>query len=98
MTSQIEENIHTYVDKLKYLQHTILKYLDTPGDSESDYQDIIQYFEEQKIHQNRNELESILRLLLKISNDHHRHSTIFAKIEKILKFFKEDLKIFHSNY
>lgn len=98
MTSQIEENIHTYVDKLKYLQHTVLKYLDTPGDSESDYHDIIEYFEEQKIHQNRNELESILRLLLKISNEHHREATFYPKIEKILLVFKEDIKIFHSNY
>ena len=41
---------------------------------------------------------SLLHLILKISNNHHRCENLYGKIKEILQLFKEDIKTKISNF
>lgn len=43
------------------------------------------------------ELDSTLRLILNIANNHHRSNDFFSKIEKIILIFKNEIKQSYSN-
>ena len=46
---------------------------------------------------NKHEFKSLLHLILRISDNHYRGTNFFNKIEKILLFFKDDIKNKMSN-
>ena len=86
-----------YLAKMKNIQENILYYLDGEANLEEKYQCLKDMFDGLKINCNKYEFKSLLYLLLKISNHHHRESDFFNKIEKILQIFKDDLKKSFSN-
>lgn len=81
-------NLNDYVEKMKSIQSNFLDYIDNDDNSEEKYQNLINLFPNQRTRSNRHDLEPILILILRISNDHHRTPNFFEKIEKILLYFK----------
>ena len=87
-----------YLAKMKEIQIQLLNYIEKDQNSEENYQNIIKLFDDKKIRDNKHELKSILNLLLKISNNHHRGPDFFNKLEQILRFFKNEITANFSNF
>lgn len=92
---EIKRYILEYVNKMKPIQQLILNFLEN---EEADFQTSIEYFDDQKIRENKQELQDLLHLISKISNNHHRSPNFFIKIEHILKTFQDKIKIFFPNF
>lgn len=53
---------------------------------------LIKKIKEQKYQEDKEELQLILRLILKVSNNHYRYPNFFNKIYKILEFLSQNIK------
>lgn len=80
------------LDELKSYQDNILNYIKNENDdSDKDLLKLRKLYNEQNLCRNKYDLELILRLLINISNNHHRTANFFGKIEQILQIFKDDI-------
>ena len=91
-------DIQSYFNQMKMIQSIILNYIESYHNAEENYQNIIQFFNDQKIKTNKYLLKSILHLLLKISNNHYRLPYFFIKIENIIQYLLENIKQTWSNF
>ena len=90
-------SIEKYLEEMKKIQKSLLDYIDYETDIEEKYQNLINLFDDNKIHDNQFEIRLLFNLILKISNNHHRETGFFSKIEQILKLFKNDIQKYFSN-
>ena len=90
--------IKKYLHAMKDIQSNILNFLEEETNFEENYANLTGILEEQKIREDKNRLQSLLHLLLKISNNHYRSPDFFSKIEKILQFFFTEIMENFSNY
>ena len=72
-------NTDEYIEKMRKIQEKLLDYLEGDGKNTNLY-DI---FKDNNFHDNQYYIISILHLISKISNDHHRHENFFNKIFQI---------------
>ena len=86
-----------YLDTMKDIQENILNFLEEKENSEENFIILENKFEGNKIKDHSYELLSLLHLISKIGNNHHRFPNFFSKIERILLIFKEDIKKYFSN-
>ena len=82
-------NLQEYLEKKTEVQTSLLDFLDNEEISEDNFENIINLFEDQKIQEDKQEFISILRLIKKVSKNHHRSSSFFPKIERIFKYLKD---------
>ena len=93
----MNKDINEILDIMKTIQDCIIEYLDNDNSCDVDaFQEILDNIDNFQIHDDFDMIESFLRLLLKISNNHHRSTDFFNKIEKILLLFKNDFSNFTS--
>ncbi|KAK8846928.1 hypothetical protein M9Y10_019497 [Tritrichomonas musculus] len=86
-------NFEEYLEEMKRIQKNLLDFLECNDENAT----LTNIFEDNRFHEDKHELISILHFVLKISNNHHRDENFFSKIEEILQFFKEDIKTKLSN-
>ena len=79
---------------MREIQSHVILFLD---DENEDQQDLINFFKDINISENRNIMYEFLCLLSKISKNHHRYPSFFDKIEHILEHFKNDIISLFSN-
>ncbi|KAK8876257.1 hypothetical protein M9Y10_006452 [Tritrichomonas musculus] len=79
------------------IQEKILNFLEEESNSEENLLILEDKFNNSKISDNKHDLLSLLHLIPKILNKHHRLPNFFSLIEKILLIFKEDIKKYFSN-
>ena len=88
-------NLDEYIKEMKKIQEKLLDYLEDE-EKNTNLNDI---FKDNKLYDDQYYIISILHLILKISNDHHRHEDFFNKIFQVLKFFKDLIsKISNSEF
>lgn len=75
-------NLDEYIEDMKKIQEKLLDYLE---ENTSLYENI---FEDNKLHENQYFIISILHLILKISNDYHRHEDFSIRYFKFYNFSK----------
>ena len=85
-----------YLAQIKEIQKAILVFLEDENPDNIQY--LIKLFDDTQICNSKHNLKSLFYLILKISNQHHRTTIFFIKIEKILLFFKKEMKQFFTNY
>ena len=90
-------NISKYLDEMKQIQSNILKFIEDDGEVEENYQNMIQFFVNEKIQSNEDDLKMTLRLIAHLSNNFYHCKDFFSKIEKILQFFTKEIKSKYSN-
>ena len=90
--------IPEYLEKKKDLQCDLLKFIDIEDCIEENYQNVIILFNDHKICDSREELQSLLYLLAKISKNHNRSFNFFNKIEQIIQFFRDSIQKYFLNY
>ncbi|KAK8892318.1 hypothetical protein M9Y10_029544 [Tritrichomonas musculus] len=88
--------IQAYFDKMKEIHNNLLSGFDDPD--EEKIEDMIQIFPDCQNSIDCHILKSILHMIVKMSNHHHRTPSFFIKIEQILQFFKEKIQTNYSNY
>lgn len=86
-------SVQEYLKEMREIQEKLLDYLDNEGD----FQNLIDKFDEINIRSDQHKLKTLFYLLLKISNNHHRTSNLFDKIEQILQLFKDEMTKYFSN-
>ena len=99
--------VDEYLNERKMLNIHLLDFIENYDYSQEDYTNLIIDINNQKITENKKELELFLHLLLLIANNHHRNSSFFSKIDQILKYLiptitqtfsnTEIFNIFHKN-
>lgn len=87
-----------YLEKFRNIQNNLLDLLDDEEHVEENWNNLILLFNEQKIGENRDYLSSLLRLIVKISDHHHRQQNFFDIITRILQHFQEDIKRHFTNF
>ena len=86
-----------YIDTLKDTYNAIHHFLDNEAKSEEKFQILKVSYNNTKIKYNQYYLYTLLHFISKIGNHHHRSPNFFAKIERLLIFFKEDIKKYFTN-
>ena len=86
-----------YLDTMKDIQKNIVCFLEEEANSEENFLILENKFNDTKKSDYKYFLLSLMHLISKIVNNFHRFPNFFAKIERILLFFKEDLKKYMSN-
>ena len=84
----MEVNIKEFLEVMKKIQKNLLDFLEHGNNDEDQYHNLIQIFDDIKIHDNQFKIKPLLYLILKISNNHHRSDSFMAKIEQILLYFQ----------
>ena len=88
-----------YIELKKALHQSLLEFIDgQEREEEESYTNLVAQIKEQKIAEDKNELKSVLYLILRVSNNHHRTTDFFSKIETILFLLQKPIKKFLSNY
>lgn len=86
-----------YIEKKKALQRRLIDYLDSGDNIEEKYQNFLELYDQQKISEDRYELEEFLHLIVIISNYHHRLPNFFNKIFNIIAFLKPIIQKYYTN-
>ena len=81
------------ISQKKEIYETILEYID-----KGDHKELIENLEKFHIHEDRNQFIVFLRLISKISKNHHRDTLFFDKFEQIFLFFSIQIKEIFSNF
>ena len=97
MQSALPEKIKQILEEMRNIQVNLLEYLEDESNDDELFQNLKQIFDEIKLNEDEHKLMSLLRLLLKIANNHHRDCNFFDKIEKIIQIFHNDIKKYYSN-
>lgn len=82
---------------MKDIQDRILVLLSSNNTSCDEYQNLILLLNDQKIKNDKHELDSIMQIIDRISSNHHRYPEFFIKIEQILRLLEKDIKKNYSN-
>ena len=90
-------NIKEISDMMKNIQNNLLIYIENEDNLEENYQNLIISFDEYKVKNNKNIINSILHMIAAIANNHHRGVGFFSKLEKILLFIKCEIRKNFSN-
>ena len=90
--------IQSYLSKRKVLENNFLDFIDSEDDIDEKYLQLINYIKENDIENNFYEFQNFIYLIFNISNNYHRKTDFFQKIERILLQFKESLKQTFSHY
>lgn len=91
-------DVQDYLDKMKKIQNNILYFLNDENNIEENFQNIINSCDAHNIHDDEYSLKSILHLIMNITNNHYHMHDFFNKIERILIFFKNDIKSKFQNW
>ena len=94
---EVKSFIKDYFEQKKVIQNALLEYLQDTCEPEVSFYLFTKILEKQKIQNDRQELEHFLQLLLKIANNIHRAEGFSNKIERILQFLTNELKLFSNN-
>ena len=89
MIPEVNANIKNHIEKKVSFPTQILNYLDEEKDIEDDFK---KYFDDLKNQTNDLKIKEILCFLKHIINYHHRSHDFFSRIEKIMIYFKDDIK------
>lgn len=90
--------IQSYLEKMKTIQNSLLTFLEKEENVQDNYLIFDQLLDHQNIRDNQHELKSVLYILSKISENHHRSPSFFKKIDHILHIFKNEIKKYFSDY
>ena len=83
-----------YIDKWCNFYTNILSFID----SNNDYQDLLSFIKNwKKENMNIYDINLILLLISKLSNNHHRSPNFFNKLEQIILIFKDEISQNFSN-
>ena len=89
--------ISKYLDEMRNIQENFLEFLENVENNDENFNNLKIKFEDMKIQNNKHDLQMVLYFISNICANHFRCPTFFDKIERILQYFKADIKKNYSN-
>ena len=91
--------IKEFIDKFALIYNMLIGYIENEEEEEEEdqFRSLTKAIDEQQITENRQDIQLLLYIISKISNNHNRRSNLSAKIDKILSFIANDIKNFFTN-
>ena len=89
--------IQKYLEEMKLMQNNLLSFLENDGDVSDAYQNFITICDESDVHHHKHKIKSILYLISKISNNHHRTHNFFNKIGQIIQHLHHRIKHYFTD-
>ena len=83
--------IESLIKKMKDINSALIDFIEATDDHEVEFKTLIDFFEKQQILENKDEIQLSFQLISKISDNHHRTSDFFDKLEKIFKYLIKDI-------
>ena len=90
-------SISSYLEKMKQIQYNLLVFTDRDQNKEENYQNLIDQFNGFQVRKQQSEIKLIFQLIMQISNNHHRSSNFFQKLEKVLLYFTDSFNKYFTN-
>lgn len=90
-------NVPEYFEKFKALHNFMLNYIQCDQNSEENFVNLMIFFDEQQIANDRHDLRSSLYLIVKISQNHNRDPHFFDKISQFLIKISQNIKNLFTN-
>ena len=84
-------DIDDHLKGMKDFQDYIIQFIDNENEDESHYNQIIELIKNSKLIEDSLTMESLLYLIVKITNNFHYSPKLISKIENILLFLKDDI-------
>ena len=84
-------------NKMNNIQNSLLEFLEEESDAEDKYENFINLIREEQLINDEYQIKSIIQLISDIGNNHQRNHTFISKIEKLLRYLKQDLQNYISN-
>ena len=70
-------NVNEFLEEMKKIQTNILEFLDNGDNIEEKFQNLINIFDDIKIHDNQFKIKPLFYLILHIFSNHHHKSEFF---------------------
>ena len=90
-------NIVEFVEKKKSIQNALLEFLEEESAADDKFENFVNLVTGQQIIKDQYEFKELLHLISNIGNNHHRSPNFIIKLERLLRQFKQDIKIYFSN-
>lgn len=81
-----------YLSEKREIYDVLIQFIEDESENDYNFQELLDIFNRQKIQETEEELSLFFRLLVQISNNHHRFPIFFEKIKRILQYFQEIIK------
>ena len=89
----MEEEIQNYFSGINEVYEHVLIFIDNPDpDSEEDFTNLLQIIDTHGIDVNEEKFHHFISLLVNLANNHHRHTSFFSKIERILSRYRRKIQ------
>ena len=85
------------ITKMMISQQMLLNLIENEDKNEQHHELLFHFLESQKIICNRIDIQPLLHLILKISQNHYQTTNFYCKLEQILSSLEESIKKFFSN-
>ena len=93
----IKSEIESASKKMKNIYSVLINFIDASDNIEDEFENLIITFKKQKILENKGEVILLSQLISKISDNHHRTSGFYDKLEKIFNYLIKDFDLSISN-
>ena len=90
-------DIDQTLEDLKTIQDHLLDYIEDEENTKDNFYRLIILFDDLNITDDHYDFKSILKLIVKISNNHHHGPKFYHKIDNILNLFKDEIKKYFTN-
>ena len=88
--------IQKYLAGMKRKYEIILNFINKDNPTEKEFQEVRDLHQSNDFYKIQDLIETF-RLIMSISNNHHRNSSFFANIEKIILYYKKEIQKHFSN-
>lgn len=86
-----EQYINKYVDDMEMIQQNLIIFLNDEDEVELKFHILQNKIDDLQIHDDEYKVKLLFHLILKISENYHRTSDFFDKIERVLLLFEDDM-------
>ena len=90
--------IEALISKIKNIYPILMDFIDETDDSDVEFTNLIEIITEKEILKNQEEVRLLFQLISIITDNHHRTSDFFDKIEKIFQYLIKDIPSPISNF
>ena len=91
------DNVEKFLEEYKSIYDKYLNFIENEENIEENYMILTQIIEDAKIKDFQHKLRLFLRMVISIANNHQHCPNFYAKIDKTLKYFKDDIKKYFLN-
>ena len=78
--------IDAFIKEMKSIYSLLIDFIDATEDIDSEFKALIDFLDEQQIFQNQEDVRLLFQLISKITDNHHRPSDFFDKLDKIFQY------------